>query len=348
MIQEMIQNQKNFFLYLFKISILCVFFCSCQSTLKEPALEFEDLTNRFQKLDPQIQQNALQNKWNFFTNTFSFDDFEKKMLEEFPSLNAFPVQHILSGKTFLNLALNTKRSSHPAVILLAIDLEMELLARYHSSEGARSPRCLEAFWSEWALPIPYVSRGPYIKQDIDWEEKTLDPKPALSNSSTPKALSKPLTENETKMSSYLKSVLNLDKNLDLEVLTSDELKSAQFKLKTGEVYQIFSSPLSCKDIASKDALLPLIGKLTCLQKKSSTWVVFLSQENPYLNDKWSLESQRACQRWIRPLSDILHKKHREEIQKSPLYKSWSLYPRLRERIIREADRFEAAYRNSLK
>ena len=77
MIQKMFMKQNNFFknlFYVFSFSLLS----SCQTTLKEPALDFEDLTNRFQKLDQVTQQNALQNKWNFFSSIFSFEDFEKK------------------------------------------------------------------------------------------------------------------------------------------------------------------------------------------------------------------------------------------------------------------------------
>lgn len=347
MIQKMLMKQnncfKNFF-YVFIFSLLS----SCQTTFKEPALDFEDLTNRFQKLDQDAQQKALQNKWNFYSSVFSFEDFEKKIIEEFPSLNVFPAQNTLSGKTFLNLALPSQRKSNPALILLAIDLEMELLSRYHSLEGTKSPRCLETFWSEWGLPLPLVSRSPYLYQNIEWEEKNPEVKQGSLDSAQVKKSTKALNENEKKMSAYLKGALNLDKNAEIELLTSDDLKSAQFKLQTGEIYEIFSSPVTCKEIVSKEILLPLIGKLTCLQKKNSTWIVFLSQETPYLKDQWIWESQKTCQRWARPLSDLLHKKHKDEIVKSPLYKAWSLYPRLRTRIMREANRFESAYRNSLK
>jgi hypothetical protein len=149
------------------------------------------------------------------------------------------------------------------------------------------------------------------------------------------------------MALFLKISLGLDKKTDLLLLDDEDLKSAKFKLKNGDVYEIFSAPISCKEIASKERLMPLIGKLTCLQKNSSTWISFHSQESPFLNDQWFLESQKTCLRWIRPLSDTLHKNHHTEIQKSPIEKSWSLYPRLRGRILREADRFEAAFRKSL-
>ena len=331
---------KKFFILIFFT------FLSCQSSKpKEPVLEFGDLTNRFQGLDKKTQEKALENKWAFFRKTFSFEDFETKLLQEFPSLNTFPSQSVLSGQTFLDLTLNSKKAANPALLLLAIDLEMEVLARFHSSDGINSPRCLEAFWSEWGFPVPLVSRGPLLKADLLSElgEK----KSSQSSLNTLKSVPQLLSENENKMALYLKTSLGLDKKTDLTLIYSEGIESAKFKLMTGEVYEIFSSPISCKEIASKNSLMPLIGKLTCLQKSSSTWVSFPSKENVFLNDQWFFETQKACQRWIRPLSDILHKSNYEEIQKSALSKSWSLYPRLRTRILREADRFEAAFRKSL-
>lgn len=326
-----------------------IFLVSCQSKLKEPVLEFGDLTKRFQSLDKETQQKALENKWAFFRNTFSFHDFETKMLEEFPSLNVFPSQSILSGKTLLDLALNSKTSANPALLLLAIDLEMELLARFHSNDGVNSPRCLESLWSEWGFPVPAVTRGPFFNPNLALDSgETLNQK--TSTQSSPNSVAAPpqtLSENESRMALLLNISLGLDKKNDLTLISSEGIKSAKFKLKTGEIYEIFSAPLSCKEIASKETLMPLIGKLTCLQKGSSAWVSFLSQENSFLNDQWFFETQKACQRWIRPLSDILHKTNNEKIQKSPLSKSWSLYPRLRARILREADRFESAFRKSL-
>jgi hypothetical protein len=339
--------QKKLPLQARNLSIFFILFLllSCQSKPKEPVLEFGDLTSRFQRLDKEAQKQALENNWAFFSNTFRFEDFEKKFLEEFPSLNTFPTKPVLSGKTFLDFAFTNKKEANPALLLLAIDLEMELLARFHSNDGANSPRCLESFWSEWGFPIPLISRGNFT--NIDLTESLQEKKGSSVSETSPINPAKALNENEEKMASYLKLSLGLDKKTEVTALSSVGLTRGKFKLKTGEVYELFLSPINCKALVAKESLLPLAGKLTCLQKQSSTWVSFQTQETTLLENQWLLESQKRCQRWIRPLSDILHKENNETIQKAALSKSWSLYPRLRARIIREADRFESAFRKSL-
>ena len=341
----MIQKKLPLQAYRLSTLIILFFLISCQSKPKEPVLEFRDLTSRFEELDKETQKQALENNWAFFSNTFRFEDFEKKLLEEFPSLNTFPAQPVLSGKTFLDFSFTNKKDANPALLLLAIDLEMELLARFHSNDGVNSPRCLESFWSEWGFPVPPVSRGTFT--NIELAESLQEKKASSVDEKSPAIPSKPLNENEEKMASYLKLSVGLDKKTEVTPLSSEGLKRGKFKLKTGEVYEIFASPINCKAHVAKESLIPLVGKLTCLQKQSSTWVSFLTQENTLLENQWALESQKRCQRWIRPLSDTLHKEHNEAIQKAALSKSWSLYPRLRARIIREADRFESAFRKSL-
>ncbi|MEI7440595.1 MAG: hypothetical protein WCK43_03065, partial [bacterium] len=303
----MIQKKLPFQAHNLSTFFILFLLVSCQSKPKEPVLEFRDLTSRFESLDKETQKQALENNWAFFSNTFRFEDFEKKLLEEFPSLNTFPPQPVLSGKTFLDFSFTNKKDANPALLLLAIDLEMELLARFHSNDGVNSPRCLESFWSEWGFPVPPVSRGTFTNIDLaeNLQEKKVS-NMTESSSSTP---AKPLNENEERMASYLKLSLGLDKKTDVTSLSSEGLKHGKFKLKTGEVYEIFSSPINCKALVAKESIVPLVGKLTCLQKQSSTWVSFPTQENTLLEDQWALGSQKRCQRWIRPLSDTLHKGH---------------------------------------
>ena len=335
----------------FSFFVLFIFLFSCQSIPKEPVLEFSDLTNRFQSFDKEAQKEALENNWSFFKKTFNYEDFEKTWIQEFPSLQSFDSQTVLSGKTFLDFSLNSKKSLNPVLLLLAIDLEMELLARFHSSGGANSPRCLETFWSEWKLPIPLVNRGPLIILSDE------TPKKASSNTNkepnteadinTSKKLSKKLSEEEMKLADYLKTSLALDKKTELTPLSIEGIKHALFKLPSGDIYEIFQSPITCKEIASKEAIIPLLGKITCLQKTSGAWVSFPSEESSLLENQWSLESQKTCLKWIKPLTENLRKTMNKEIEKSGISRSWSLYPRLRSRMLREADRFESAFRKSL-
>jgi hypothetical protein len=145
-------------------------FISCQSTPTKKIApgEFVDILEDFQKLPKATQTSALENGWIYFTYAFQYPKFQQKLLIEFPSLNVFASKPALLGKTPLDLRLLNKTDINPIALLMAIDLEMEILSRFHTNTQI-SPKCLEDFWSEWGLPLPRT----HVSAKMDYSLRNL-------------------------------------------------------------------------------------------------------------------------------------------------------------------------------
>lgn len=311
---------------------------SCQSTptKKIAPIEYVDILEDFQKLPKATQTTALENGWIYFTYAFQYSKFQQKLLKEFPSLNVFPSKPALLGKTPLDLRLLYKTDINPLALLLAIDLEMEILSRFHTNTQT-SPKCLEDFWSEWGLPLPRT----HISSKMDYTPRN------LSQSSTLESVKEvPLNEKSKRLSIYLLQSLGMSPDTKIKLLSFEEPIRAQFLVNDNESYEIFSSPIECKALQEKKFLIPLLGKMKCLQKQSATWITVSAKESTVVSDNWVSEVKQRCQKWERPISDQLNKEQLQ-IKNTPLSKAWSLYPRLRNFVLSEADRYEASFRKAL-
>ena len=323
----------------FQTLTLCVlaFLVGCQSTTsnkKEIPLEVSDILTRFQKLPKETQKKALENGWVYFTYAFDYASFHQRMIKEFPSLAAFGSQPALLGRTPLDLRFLNQATINPATLLLAMDLEMEILSRFHSSQHA-SPKCLEDFWTEWGLPLPRSQASSY-----------LEPARAPTQSNIESTSDVPLNERSRRLSLYLKQSLGLAADAKLKLISYEDPIRAQFLVNENEVYEIFSAPIDCKSLIDKKFLVPSLGKMKCLQKQSAAWVTVPAKESTVVSDNWASEVKQRCYKWGRPLSDQV-KKDNVNIKTSPLAKAWSLYPRLQNFVASEADRYEQSFRKAL-
>src|SRR5688572_21381239 len=88
---------------------------ACQSTpgKKEINLEVGDIVTYFQKLPPETQKKATENGWTYFSYAFSFENFQKKLLNEYPSLSFFGTRSALLGRTPLDLRPLNKSEANP-------------------------------------------------------------------------------------------------------------------------------------------------------------------------------------------------------------------------------------------
>jgi hypothetical protein len=311
---------------------------SCQSSpgKNKAPLEITDITNYFQKLPKETQKKATENGWTYFSYAFSFENFQTKLLNEFPSLGFFGKQATLIGRTPLDLRPMNNVETNPIALMLSIDLEMEILSRFHSNTQA-SPHCLEDFWSEWGLYIPRAhASNPY----------TFGRTPTQSENKLTSEAGVPLNERSKRLAIYLRQSLALSAETPLTLLSFEDPIRAQFAVNNAEVYEIFSSPLECKTLQDKKQLIPFLGKMKCLQKQSATWITVAAKESTVVSDNWVSEVKQRCQRWVRPISDQL-RRNNFSVKDSPLSKSWSLYPRLNNFIKSEADRYEASFRQIL-
>lgn len=321
-------------------------FSSCQHTTpgKSPPLEIDALVESFRKLPKQTQLEGLQNTWTFFTTSFNFSEFQNSFLQTFPSFGILEKADVLTGNTALDLRPLRLEKANPIALLLSIDLEMELLSRFHSQTFA-APRCLETFWTDWNLKIPSTARAELAESNATQSplEKTLE-----NPIQTSDAREIPMNENATRLGIYLKQALGLDKATHLKVLSNSGERRAKFKIPSGDVYEIFSSPVECKAYKEKKYVVPTVGKIKCLQKQSATWMTVLAKESTMLEGNWALETKKRCARWTKPLNDITKLDFEQKMRNSPLASSWSLYPRLRSWVIRQADRYEAAFQKSVR
>lgn len=318
------------------LALLVLVSCQSISGKKEMKLEVQDIVTYFQKLPPETQKKAMENGWTYFSYAFSFEDFQKRLLSEYPSLGFFGSRSALLGRTPLDLRPLNKSEVNPIALMLAIDLEMEILSRFHSNTQA-SPHCLEDFWSEWGLPLPRSqASSPYL----------LGREPTQSTPKINSDAAVPLNERSKRLAIYLKQSLALAAETPLTLVAFEDPIRAQFAVNNAEVYEIFSSPIECKTLGEKKHLIPSLGKMKCLQKQSAAWITVAAKESTVVSDNWVSEVKQRCQRWVRPLSDQLRKENLS-IKGSPLSKAWSLYPRLNNFVKSEADRYEASFRQAL-
>jgi hypothetical protein len=325
---------------------LFTFLISCQSTEKiahkkrEIPLEVNDILSNFNSMPKAIQKKALENSWVYFTYAFQFAKFQQDLLKEFPSLNVFGIKPALIGRTPLDLRLLNKVDANPIALLLAIDLEMELLSRFHSNQQT-APKCLEDFWIEWNLPLP---RTQLSNTQVSTPRNLSKTNPIEASATTA------LNESSSRLALYLKQSLALPPETPLKLIGFEDAVRAQFSVQENatdaETYEIFSAPIDCKALQEKKFAIPLLGKMRCLQKQSATWITVSSKESTVLSDNWGSEVKQRCQKWERPLSDML-KKDSAQIRSSALSRSWSLYPRIRNFINTEASRYELSFRQAL-
>ncbi len=301
-------------------------------------MEVSDIVENFQKLPQETQKTALENGWAYFSYAFNFPAFQQRVLKEFPSLAVFDAKPSLLGRTPLDLRLLTNTDANPVALLLAIDLEMEMLSRFHSNTQ-NSPRCLETFWTDIGLTIPRSQASVYAPP--------LARLPAQNegNVESPKGL--PLNERSRRLSLYLKQSLGLAKESNIKLVHFEDPIRAQFILGENEAFEIFASPIDCKVLAEKKHLIPQLGKMKCLQKQSAAWITVPAKESTVVSDDWVSEVKTRCQKWSGPLADDLKKGNSAQLKNSPIPKSWSLYPRLRNFVMSEADRYGASFRQSL-
>ncbi len=309
--------------------------CQTLSGPKVQAPEVADIVQNFQSLPKETQKIALENGWTYFSYAFNFTNFQSKLLAEFPSLSVLGTKATLLGRTPLDLRPMNKNESNPAALLLAIDLEMEILSRFHSNTQ-NSPRCLEDFWSEWSLPIPRSQAS-----RLNTFERT-----PTQSAKVDAAQGVTLNERSQRLALYLKQSLALSSDTKVTLLSFEDPIRAQFAVNNGEVYEIFSTPIECKALQNKQFIIPHLGKMKCLQKQSAAWITVASKESTVVSDNWVSEVKQRCQRWVRPLSEQIRRDNLN-IKGTPLSKAWSLYPRLRNFILKEADRYEASFRQIL-
>ncbi|MEZ4815122.1 MAG: hypothetical protein R3A80_07965 [Bdellovibrionota bacterium] len=155
-----------------------------------------------------------------------------------------------------------------------------------------------------------------------------------------------LNERSKRLALYLRQSLGLPANTPLTLLSFEDPIRAQFAVNNSEVFEIFSSPVDCKSFQEKQYLIPNLGKMKCMQKQSSAWVSVAAKESTVVSDNWVSEVKQRCQRWVRPISDQFRKEN-IDLKKSPLGKAWSLYPRLKNFTLSEANRYEASFREVL-
>jgi hypothetical protein len=312
----------------------------CKSTSSpKKNLEINDITSIFQAMPKALQQRTTENGWVFFSNVFVLENFHQRLSKEFPVINSLENKKLLVGKGPLDLRLLREAQGNALSLLLAIDLEMEILSRFHSNPQS-SPRCLENFWSEWGLPLPRASASPYEAS----VERIPSQKQNLSSSDDI-----PLNEKTRRIALHLRQSLQLTPTAPLKLLHFEDPDKAQFLVNNTDSYEIFAAPISCKEMAAKNHLSPAQGKLTCLQKQSATWMSMPSKDSTVLSDDWVTEVRQRCLKWVRPLSDDLRKSgFDEKLKESPIRQSWSLYPRLRAWVVQEADRYEAAFRSAIR
>ena len=327
--------------------LTCLFFflaltkCQHSSTEKKKAvLEFSQINEHFKSLSSRDQKNALQNSWTFFSAVFQFDEFQDDLLKAFPSLNVFGQVPVVIGNTPLDMRALQIKQANPVAILLAIDLEIRELSRFHNQNA--DFECLELFWRNNNLPTPSHSFSNSNRsanassssnnlglQSVDVADHPLPP--AI-----------PRDENINQLALLLRQSLKLPPNSELKPLVRQSSSQVQFKIPSGEIFEIFAVPLTCPAFKEKKYLLPAAGTLRCLQKQSSTWMTVLASESTVLDDKWVPEARQRCERWNKPLS-TKSGEFATALKNSVLPAAWSLYPRLQIFIEQQADRYERAF-----
>ena len=323
----------------FSALLICFFtLLSCQHKLKTEAPFVDDIVEKYLSLPQNLQKSAFENEWHFFTYTYDQKVFNDRLLKEFPSLSIFGNFSMAHGKHPLDIRPYSTSDINPMTLIASLELETELLSRFHSANS--SPQCIQNFWSQLRLPLNKTNTATFMPP------RTISQVGKVEGTSV-----LPLDDNAKRLALFLRMSLGLAAETPLELVKHDFIDSAQFRVthnSSTELYDIFKSEISCQNLKDKKFLLPVLGKLKCLQKQSSTWISVPAREADELSAVWDTESKERCERWTKTIIDELFKNKKiQEIQKSSLSKSWSLYPRLKKWIQDEASRYQNAFRNAL-